>query len=343
MFDSIRSTRGRVFAAALGAGVLAGAAGLAVKRRRARSVKLNTDVAPNALLCEPTAPMVESWVTTDDGATLRVHTYGPEDGDPIVLVHGWTCSIEYWYPQINALADNYRVIAYDLRGHGKSTIGTARLHADLLGTDLDAVLQATLRGGEKAVVMGHSLGGISVMSWANVCPDHVRQYAKATVLLSTASDRLIAETTAIPLPSRFPRVPVPVGRAMIGAPVPFVDTPITTSVIKYLNFSSNIGAEELAFCAKIVRDCNPRARGGWGQVLSELDVKGGLENLNVPTSVIVGSRDRLTPQAHSHRLAGVLDNAGNLERLTVLPGMGHMSNIEDPDSVNLEVARLASL
>ncbi|NLE78930.1 MAG: alpha/beta hydrolase [Rhodococcus sp.] len=343
MFGSSKMSTRRALYAALGVGAVAGAAGFVLSRRNRQAVTLSTDLAPNALLAEPTAPLTVSEVVTDDGTVLRVHTYGPEDGDPIVLVHGWTCSIEYWYPQINALADNHRVVVYDLRGHGRSTVGATRFHADALGSDLDAVLQASLRDGEKAVIVGHSMGGISIMSWAQVFPDHVQRFAKAAMLVSTGSDRLIAETTAVPLPNGFPRVPVPVGRALIGAPVPFHDTPLTTSVIKYLNFSRNIGAEELAFTAKIVRDCNPRTRGGWGATLAGVDVKEGLENLAVPTTVLVGTGDRLTPQGHSRRLARTLDEAGNLQRLIVLPSVGHMSNIEDPDSVNVEIGRLASL
>lgn len=343
MFGSSKNSTRRALYAAIGVGALAGAAAVVRSRRSRRTVTLSSDVEPNALLAEPTAALTVGEVVTDDGTVLRVHTYGPEDGEPIVLVHGWTCSIEYWYPQINALADNYRVIAYDLRGHGRSTVGANRFHADMLGSDLDAVLHASLRDDEKAVVVGHSMGGISIMSWAQRHPENVDRFAKAAMLVSTASDRLIAESTAVPLPSRFPRVPVPVGRAMIGAPLPFADTPITTSVIKYLNFSRNIGREEVAFSAKIVRGCSPRARGGWGSTLAGVDVKEGLVNLNVPTTVLVGTGDRLTPQSHSRRIARTLDDADNLERLIVLPEVGHMSNIEDPDSVNVEIARLAQL
>mgnify|MGYP002653467218 CR=1 FL=1 len=60
-------------------------------------------------------PERTSWAVTDDGARLRVVHHGPADAPVLVLVHGWSCCVEYWNPQINALAERYHVIAYDQR------------------------------------------------------------------------------------------------------------------------------------------------------------------------------------------------------------------------------------
>jgi pimeloyl-ACP methyl ester carboxylesterase len=63
----------------------------------------------------------------------------------------------------------------------------------------------------------------------------------------------------------------------------------------------------------------------------------------VPTTVLVGSLDRLTPPVHARKLAQVLDEAGNLERLIVIPGVGHMSSIESIDEFDREIVRLRNL
>ncbi len=164
------------------------------------------------------------------------------------------------------------------------------------------------------------------------------------MLASTASERLIAETTVIPLPNRFPRVPVPVGRAILSSPVPFVSSGAMTKAIQYVSMSPNATKAEIQFCENIVRECKPRIRGGWGgAALSTLDIHEGLDNLEVPTTVLVGSLDRLTPPVHARKLAQVLDDAGNLERLIVLPGVGHMSSIENIDEFDKEIVRLRNL
>lgn len=167
-------------------------------------------------------------VTTRDGARLRVHSYGPADRPTVVLVHGWTCCIEYWNAQINAFAGEYRVVAYDQRGHGESEYGSSPLTMDLLADDLAAVLDAALLSGQQAVLVGHSLGGMTLQAWAGRYPDRVRKQALAVLLTNTAADRLILETTVVPLlnrPGRLLKLKVPLpflfGRFGLGAPIVF--------------------------------------------------------------------------------------------------------------------------
>ena len=108
-------------------------------------------------------------------------------------------------------------------------------------------------------------------------------------------------------------MPVPVGRAILSSPVPFVSSGAMTKAIQYVSMSPNATKAEIQFCENIVRECKPRIRGGWGAALSTLDIHEGLDNLEVPTTVLVGSLDRLTPPVHARKLAQVLDDAGNLE------------------------------
>ena len=107
-------------------------------------------------------------VRAGDGTRLHAEVFGPEHGYPIVLAHGITCAIRVWVHQIADLATDYRVIAYDHRGHGRSGLPSRRANYGLnfLAADLDAVLEATLKPGERAVIAGHSMGGIAITSWA---------------------------------------------------------------------------------------------------------------------------------------------------------------------------------
>lgn len=328
------SSRKRSLIAISAVGVGAIVAGV-LARRRTQPQSRETE-PHNPLLDEPTIRPEITDVTTDDGAILHARTYGPPDGLPIVLIHGWSCSIEYWYPQINALADQYRVIAYDLRGHGRSTAGTRAFDTDVLADDLESVLEATLDGKTQATLVGHSMGGMSLMAWADRHSDKVDRYASSLLLASTATDSLVSEAGII----RYPKVPLPIGRAIIGAPLPIPSTPVTSKTIQYLTMAPGSTREEVEFCRKVLCSCHPRTRGGWGIALSALDLRRGLRSLTIPTTVLVGSLDRLTPPSHSRRLAALLDEADVLQRLIVVPGIGHMSTVEDPESVNREIVRL---
>ncbi|WP_433606993.1 alpha/beta fold hydrolase [Prescottella agglutinans] len=329
---------------------LIGAAGLVgvavVARRRSASGTSTTrgdQSEASAVFATPLREPEIVPVVSADGAELHVRAYGPPDADPIVLSHGWTCSADFWNPQVNALAEKYRVITYDQRGHGRSGIGSTPLSPDVLADDLAAVLAATVRDGRKAEIVGHSMGGMSIVAWAGRYPEQVQQYAQSVLLASTGTDNLVAETTVIPLPQRFPRVPVPVGRAILGSAMPMVASPVTTRAIRYITMAPSATPAEVAFCERIVMECHPRTRGGWGAALSTLDIRDGLKNLTVPTTVLVGTADRLTPPSHARRLAQVLDDADNLERLIVLRGIGHMTSVEAVDDFNAEVERLRGL
>ena len=118
-------------------------------------------------------------VRAGDGTRLHAEIFGPEDGYPIVLAYGITCAIRVWACQIHELARDYRVIAYDHRGHGRSGVPSRRANYGLnfLAADLDAVLEATLNPGDKAVIAGHSMGGIAITSWSERYPRRVAERA----------------------------------------------------------------------------------------------------------------------------------------------------------------------
>lgn len=339
------SVRSRVSARQLlvGAAVGAAFAGAVAAARSRRTVARSLSDEPNPALADPILHPEALDVVSADGHRIHALAYGDPDAPPIVFAHGWTCSTTFWYPQINALADDHRVIVYDQRGHGRTDIGPTPLTPELLGDDLNAVLSAAVTDGRKAVVVGHSMGGMSIMSWALKYPERVQQMASAVLLASTGPDRLLDETTVIPRGKRAPVVPAPVARAILGSTVPLIETPFTRRGLQYVALAPGSTRQEVDFCARIVRDCAPATRGGWGRALSTLDVGDALDNLTVPTTVLVGTADRLTPQGHSVRMADRLDAHDHLSRLIRLPGIGHMATVERPDEVNAEIRRLRSL
>lgn len=107
-------------------------------------------------------------VRAADGTPLHTQVFGPPHGYPIVLTHGFVCAIRAWAYQIADLAGDYRVIAFDHRGHGRSGVPRRGAYSlNHLAADLDSVLDATLAPRERAVVAGHSMGGITIAAWSD--------------------------------------------------------------------------------------------------------------------------------------------------------------------------------
>ncbi|MFI5781712.1 alpha/beta fold hydrolase [Nocardia sp. NPDC051570] len=306
----------------------------------AHRVHLRTRVYATAEFGPPTAPCEVVPVTTADGIGLRVHAYGPADGDVVVLVHGWTCCLEYWNPQINEFAGRYRVIAYDQRGHGATELGDARVSTDLLADDLSAVLAAVLRPGQRAVLVGHSLGGMSIQAWAGRYPEQVAQRAAAVLLTNSAPHSLIAETTVVPVFNRgVVSLPYWLGHLGLGSPIWFPPIRPMRWVFRRQVMSLAATGDIADFGMAIVRSCPARVRATFGALLAEMNLGRAAANLIVPTTVIAGSRDDLTPLVHSERIVEMLREAGSFVKLVILP-TGHLGNVEAYDRFNDELARV---
>ncbi|MBF6172932.1 alpha/beta fold hydrolase [Nocardia blacklockiae] len=278
-------------------------------------------------------------VTTRDGVDLRVQAFGPADGEVIVLIHGWSCCIEYWNPQINAFADQYRVVAFDLRGHGASAAGKRAYCAEQLADDLSDVLDAVLRPGQRAVLVGHSMGGITIQAWAQYYPEQVAARASAVLLATTTAGAIASETQVLPIFNALVPAPIWLGRALFGTPVPLPSGSPVRSIFKARILNRAATAEQVDFGLSIVRSCRPTVRGRFALALADLDLTGAAAHLTVPTSVIAGEYDRLLPKRMSERIADVLAETGHLDRYTVLP-TGHLPNIEAPQEFNAELHRM---
>ncbi|MEU2622531.1 alpha/beta hydrolase [Streptomyces sp. NPDC007157] len=283
----------------------------------------------------PPVPARERTAVSADGARLHVEVHGPENAPPVVLAHGWTCSTAFWAAQIRELAVDHRVIAYDQRGHGRSPASPA-CTTQALADDLDAVLAHTLSGGERAVIVGHSMGGMSVMA-ASARP-RFREHAAAVLLCSTGSSRLVAEARVIPLRAGAVRTwlttHVLASRAPLG-PV----TPVARSILKYATMGAGSDPHMVEACARIVHACPRAVRHAWAIVLAHLDLDDGVRELRAPTAVISGASDRLTPPLHARALAAALPHSLGL---TELPGMGHMTPVEAPELVNGKIRELVA-
>ncbi|MYT72690.1 MULTISPECIES: alpha/beta hydrolase [unclassified Streptomyces] len=288
----------------------------------------------------PYAPPVaaeELTVTSADGARLHVEVHGPADAPAVVLAHGWTCSTAFWAAQTRALATDHRVIVYDQRGHGRSPASAQLPYTtDMLADDLEAVLGATLAPGQRAVLAGHSMGGMTLMAAAGRAK--VAEHAAALLLCSTGSSRLVAESTVVPL-LRPGGLRTRLTRAVLGSKAPLGPvTPVGKKVLRYATMGPGSAPDKVEACARIVHACPRGVRHGWSQVLEQLQVDAGVRELTMPVAVLAGTADRMTPVVLARRIASELPNCVGL---TELPGLGHMTPIEAPDAVTGKIRELS--
>ncbi|MFI8303964.1 alpha/beta fold hydrolase [Streptomyces sp. NPDC085927] len=283
----------------------------------------------------PPVPARELTAVSADGTRLHVELHGPDGAPAVVLAHGWTCSTAFWAAQIRELAADHRVIAYDQRGHGR-TPASGNCSTDALADDLEAVLAATLAPGEQAVIAGHSMGGMTVMA-ASGRPAFA-EHAGAVLLCSTGSSRLVDESTVLPIPPGWIRTRLT--RSVLGSRAPLGPvTPLGSRVLKYATMGPRSAPHMVEACARIVHACPRTVRRSWSQVLGLLDLDHVVGELRVPTAVVVGTADRLTPPAHARTIASRLPHCLGL---TELPGIGHMTPVEAPEQVTGRIRELAA-
>lgn len=283
---------------------------------------------------------VHNVETLDGSTTLHTRVYGPAGAPVVVLVHGWTCRLEYWNPQINLLAERHRVVVYDQRGCGRSPAGDLPFTVDVLGDDLAAVLAATVDPKQPAVIVGHSMGGITVMAWAGRHASQVNRLSRGVILAATGAEGLVADTKVIPLAGALMGVREPLVGAVMGAPLGRAPKRLRRRVIQFLGMSPAASRDAVNLCVDVVSSCADRARAAWLVALWSVDVCAGAANLTVPTTVIVGEKDRLIPPVVARRMADIIEATGNLDRYVELPGIGHCMNLESVDAFNQEIERL---
>ncbi len=264
---------------------------------------------------------------TPDGAQLAVWDVagdGP-DAPVVVLPHCWGCNHEIWIPVARRLHEQgYRVVLYDQRGHGQSTRGTAPLAMDTLALDLEAVFEATAVS--DAVLAGHSMGGMTIMALATYRPEVFRERTKAIVLVATSASAINLGGVASP--------------EFAGA---FIGSPLVSRALQtkngHLLVRTAFGAQPVRSHMELTRDafanCDRKVRGDFVPSFATMNHLEGIATIEVPTTVMVGTRDTLTLPKKADQMVATIPGS----RLVTLKNKGHMLPLEDSDAVTDEIVR----
>jgi pimeloyl-ACP methyl ester carboxylesterase len=295
-------------------------------------------------------------VQADDGTILAVEEIGPKDAPlTVVFVHGYTLSMASWTFQRRALAEELatanghrpdaRLVFYDQRGHGASGRGPAE-HATIeqLARDLDTVIRTRAPRGP-VVLVGHSMGGMTIMGLAALRPELFGSRIVGAALISTSSGNLAELSFGLPEAlTRVRAAVLPLAAWTMRRRPAFAErtrrlaADLVSAATWSLSFASTDVDPALGrYVDAMIAGTPVDVIGEFYPAIAGLDETGSLEPLRgIPTLVLTGDQDRLIPKEHSDLLAERLPDTDHV----VVPDAGHLVLLEQPKQVNEALTRL---
>lgn len=238
---------------------------------------------------------------------------GREDAPVVVLSNSLGATHAMWDAQTESLADHFRVVRYDMRGHGGSPVPAGPYDIDDLADDVVALLDTL--GVERAHLVGLSLGAMTSMRMAARNPERVDRL----VVLSTSARLAPASAWHERAATVRAHGTIAVAETVVGrwftAPYLAAHPEVREQWVASIAATP---AEGYASCCEVV---------------AAMDLRDDLARITAPTLAIAGADDPATPPEHLRTIA---DNVAD-GRLLVVPGAAHLANVEQPEVVTAAV------
>ena len=346
------SIKGRVFGSVvMGAAGLAaaGAVGIARQNRVIARRGAGEEIPFGELRSTPLS------VVADDGVDLHVEIDEPDafGGVPatdesltVVFVHGYSLNLDSWHFQRAGYRGQVRTVFYDQRSHGRSARSPEEgCTLEQLGKDLLRVIEHTAPG--PVVVVGHSMGGMTVVSLAEQHPELFGEKIVGTALIATTAGGL--DTGRI----LFPMLPLGLGGRFMGRAVRTLDRThrlvdlarqwshaVADVVTDRYAFGDDVPGHYVEFVYEMLNATPFAVVADFYPAFATLNHFDHLEPIGkAPAAVIVGTADRITSVSHSRELHARITGSTLLE----CEGAGHMVILERHDAVNRELDDLLAL
>lgn len=267
----------------------------------------------------------EVIVTSTDGTKIRTVTMG--SGTPIVLAHGYAVDMHCWNVVAEDLVQrNFKVIAFDQRGHGQSSVGTEGIGSAQMVEDYLAVLREhNVQGG---VLVGHSMGGFIAIRALIEQPTVLAKHLRGCLLMATFAGDVNRKN----LQNRVQ--------------IPLIKSGAMSKLIKNRGVAMNM-AKSLLGDKK-----NPEMMNAFVDVFRKSNLKllvpiltsfveenrySQLGEIKLPCTIVIGTKDKTTPPFHTDDLHAGIKHS----KLVRVPAMGHMLNWETPEVLVNEIVALA--
>lgn len=234
-------------------------------------------------------------------ARLNYRVDGAREAPPVVLTGSLGTELSMWDPQVAALADDFRLLRYDLRGHGGSEVPPGPYALADLGEDLLALMDAV--GIERAVLCGLSIGGMISMWVAANAPERV--------------DRLVVFCTSAYLGSAYAERAAAVRERGIE--------PIADAVIERW-FTPGFDPATVARFRRGLVGIPAEGYAGCCEAIAGMDLREDLGSIRASTLVVAGADDPATPPDHGQAIAEAIPGA----QFAVIPKAAHLATVEQP-------------
>ncbi|KPI16623.1 hypothetical protein OK074_8356 [Actinobacteria bacterium OK074] len=285
-------------------------------------------------------------------APRRRRLFGRKAPAPVTVVfsHGYCLNQDSWHFQRAALRGVVRTVHWDQRSHGRSGRGVAQtvdrvpVGIEQLGRDLKAVLDAAVPEGP-IVLVGHSMGGMTVMGLADQFPDLVRERVVGVGFVGTSSGHLGEVNFGLPVAGvNAVRRVLPGLLKVLGQQAALVEkgrqatADLFAGIIKRYSFASkDIDPAVERFAERMIESTPIDVVAEFYPAFTEHDKTEALAVFaGLPVLVLAGVKDLVTPSAHSEAIADLLPDA----ELVLVPDAGHLVMLEHPEVV---IDRLADL
>lgn len=274
-----------------------------------------------------------------DGADLYVETLGPAGAPTVILTHGWGMDSTIWNYAKSDLSRRFRVVTWDLPGVGRSRAGKPN------GVDLRA-FAANLRflireTGGPVVLVGHSIGGMTIQTLARDFPEMLGREVVGLVLINTTHINPLRTIIFSPL---FRALRLPVLTPLMMAAIVLQPLVWLSAWQSYLSgmahvanrfgFGRFVTRSQLDHTALLMTRNPPGVQARGNLAMFGWDATAALPTIGIPVLVIGGDMDIVTKLEASRTIAGAIPNA----RLQVVEGVNHMGFLERADIYNTAVA-----
>jgi len=264
-----------------------------------------------------------------DGVALALEDHG--SGPPVVLLHGFPLDHTMWEAQINALSGRFRVVAPDLRGFGRSTLGEDDAEygvaMDRYAADVVALLDWLVIQ-EPVVLVGFSMGGYAAWQFALRWPERLRGLVLCDTRAAGDADE-----------ARAGRLKMADAAMQAGN-----SSPALAMVPKLLAPETHEERPDLVERVRAIikrQSAEAVAAAQRGMARRE-DVQGRLQQIKCPGLCIVGVEDAISPPAEMHKIATMLAEPGVREvRLVEIENAGHVTPLENPPAVTEAILQFA--
>jgi pimeloyl-ACP methyl ester carboxylesterase len=285
-------------------------------------------------------------------APRRRRLFGRKAPAPVTVVfsHGYCLSQDSWHFQRAALRGVVRTVHWDQRSHGRSGRGVAQVQdgvpvdIEQLGRDLKAVIDAAVPKGP-IVLVGHSMGGMTVMALADENPELVRERVVAVALVGTSSGRLGEVNFGLPVAGvNAVRRVLPGVLKALGQQAALVEkgrratADLFAGIIKRYSFASrDVDPAIVRFAERMIEGTPIDVVAEYYPAFNDHDKTEALAHFtDVPVLVLAGVGDLVTPSEHSEAIADLLPDA----ELVLVPDAGHLVMLEHPEVVTDRLADL---